>query len=184
VLSAVQVVLAARSTSDPASLQRADAVAIDARLPSGSTLGTDLSDRLATAVDLVDQGLGPRLVVVLFPRSDANEKQIAAAARGLLDRRGLAHRFRVLAEPSGTDGLRSIASAIGGAKPTAIVVTDAIDELWTKGAATSAGIIPEIASTPESKVAIWQEVGPLVRESTGVAAGRIIGDLRAYWAAD
>jgi hypothetical protein len=84
---------------------------------------------------------------------------------------------------SGTDGLKQIAQTLGP-EATTLIVTDAIDDLWTKGAATSAGLEPVVVPATGSKVGLYTEVGPFVRETSGVAAGRIIGDLRATWAAD
>jgi hypothetical protein len=184
VLSAVQVVLASRASTDPGDLHRARAIAVDGPVARGSKLGTDLTARLSTAVSLVKADLAPRLIVVLVTPKGANPAPARAAATTYLERNGLSRaQITVSDSTSGTDGLRKIASELGGIDPKAIIVTDAIDVLWTKGAAASAGITPQIDPAAGSKVSLWQEIGPLARETSGVAAGRIIGDLRATWAA-
>jgi len=183
VLSAIQVVLASRTSTDLSTFHRADAVAVDGTVGTGATLGSDLTARLTTAAAVVKSGLAPRVVGVLNTPPGSDPAATAQAA-AILTQNGLSPgQYQITSTAGGTSWLQIVASHIGGSKPPVIVVTDAIDALWTKGAATGAGMTPQIDPAAGSKVFLWKEFGSLVRETTGVAAGRIIGDGRASWAA-
>jgi hypothetical protein len=183
VLSAVQVALASRATSNPADLHPSSAIVVDGPYEDSGALGSDLTDRLQTAGILYAAHLAPRVVVSLVG-DPASRASATGAITTLLQQSGVpASAITPLSATSGTDGLKQIAQTLGP-EATTLIVTDAIDVLWTKGAATSAGLEPVIVPATHSKVGLYTEVGPLVRETSGVAAGRIIGDLRATWAAD
>ena len=182
VLSAVQVVLASRASASPSAYHDASAIVVLGAPAPGGTPGTDLTGRLDTAVALYGAHLSNRVLVTGSGGNAASAGVVQASSAWLA-----AHGV-----PSSAVGTVDSEDAIGGLKgavtslghgASVLVVTDAIDVLWTKGAATSAGLMPQVVPASGSKVAIYTEIGPLARQTAGVAAGRIIGDLRATWAA-
>ena len=92
-------------------------------------------------------------------------------------------RVEVLTSSNVTEELSSVAKRVGH-ENRVLIVTDAIDALWTEGVASGAGLQPEISSPPATKRFLTSELAALWREATGVAVGRIIGFHRTGWAGD
>jgi hypothetical protein len=85
--------------------------------------------------------------------------------------------------PTNDAGALADVSSIYGHGSNVIVVTDSIDALWTRGAASSTGLIAEVSSPSGSNKQFYDEFGPLWHQVTGVAVGRIIGYGRVGWSA-
>jgi uncharacterized SAM-binding protein YcdF (DUF218 family) len=182
ILSAVQVVLASRASTAASDYHRASAIVLLGAPAPGGTPGTDLTRRLETAASLYQAHLAGRVVVTGSGTAAASAEGVGAATTWLTSHGIPGGAIESVSSTDAVGGLKGAAATLGRGT-TVLVVTDAIDALWTKGAAASAGLTPQIVPAADSKVTLYTEIGPLLRQTTGVAAGRIIGDLRATWAA-
>jgi hypothetical protein len=181
VLSAIQVELAARGSTTPSAYTSAPAIVVLAPYGSTGSIDAAVTDRLQSAGAFYTAHLAPRVVVALCGNAQGSTSARSAISTALVGDGVPSATTTYLDSSSVVDGIRSVGSTLGSGSK-AIVVTDAVNALWTKGAAVGAGLDPQVAPTPQSKVAVYSEIVPLLREATGVAAGRIIGDLRAFWA--
>jgi uncharacterized SAM-binding protein YcdF (DUF218 family) len=182
ILSGVQVVLASRASSSPSAYHRASAIVVLGASIANEPSKTAFTRRLTTAATLYAAHLSRRVIVTGTGDSEASQGVIDLAS-SWLESHGVPDT--VITPVGATDavgGLRGVDRSLGNGS-TVLVVTNAIDDLWTKGAAASAGLSPQVVPAAGSKVAVYTEVAPLARQASGVAAGRIIGDLRATWAA-
>jgi vancomycin permeability regulator SanA len=177
VVSAVQVVMA--SGAAPAATAGAIVVPGSTAAGQGSP-DADLVARLQGAVDLFKAKVAPTIVVV-GPASTTGAS-VPSSAEGWLTSAGVpASAIRAVASSNASE-FSAVAATIGTSAPV-IIVTDAVDALWSRSAAAAAGLQASVAAAPGSKVAVVNEVGSLIREATGIAAGRIIGYHNASWAA-
>lgn len=183
VLSGIQVVLAAKGSTDPTQYRAASDIVVVAPYGAGGAIDSEVSARLESAGGLFVAHLAPTVLVALA--GDPAEFDTArSAAAAVLSSSGVnvaATHFSPVSAVS--DALPMVAASVG-AGTSVIIVTDAINALWTKGDAVGLGFAPQIVPTSLSKVAVYSEIDALLRETTGVAAGRIIGDQRASWAAN
>ncbi|HTW99593.1 MAG TPA: hypothetical protein VMD59_12490, partial [Acidimicrobiales bacterium] len=77
--------------------------------------------------------------------------------------------------------LRAAGAALGSGT-SVLVVTDAIDAMWIERAAPEDGLAATVVPATGSEPLFFKELGAVWRETSAVAAGRIIGFGRASWA--
>lgn len=182
VTSGIQVVTASRQAADPSSSTRAAAVVVlPAPLLQGSAPSPDLVARLQEALALSQAGVAPKVIVAGAP-AKAGATSPASVAKAWLVARGVpASTVLTLSTRTSTATLSAVAAVVG-TPATIVAVTDAMDALFTRGAAASdqltAIVAPAVGSTSISAT----DFGPLWRQATGVAVGRVIGYSRATWA--
>jgi hypothetical protein len=184
VVTAVQVELAARVPNGPLAVApKASAIVVLGAAPTDGKLSADAKARLAEAKALYGAKLAPRLVVA------GNEQLngVLGAAASWLTAHGVPvlPAYQVFADDSSTQ-LRLVATELHAEPPPAtpvpvIVVTDAIDALWTEHAAAEDGLAATVVA-PSGAPLSQHEIGPLWRETSAVAVGRIIGFGRVTWA--
>lgn len=187
VASGVQVITASRQQVNAASVGRAAAIVVlPARPPSGtaaaaSSSSSDLVDRLEEALQLYRSQVAPKLVVAGAPASPGDPSPAVTAERWLEARHVPAGSMLRLATATPTATLSAVA-AILGTPARIVVVTDAMDALFTRGAAASDGLTAVVAPAVGSTGIKMSDLGPLWRQATGVAVGRVIGFAHATWA--
>lgn len=183
VVSGFQVVSASHlPTAAGGVLPGARAIVVLGAPTDGSQPGTDLSARLEQALALYQARQAPTLFVVGAQAQGANgaEPQVMAS---WLETRGVpAQAVLQVTAPDAATGLSEVATQLGNGVKV-VVVTDAIDALWTKGAASRDGLTAVVSPAIGSEKAFYEELGQLWRQATGVAVGRVIGYANAPWAA-
>jgi hypothetical protein len=189
VVSGYQVVAASHLPTSARSVHTApDAVVLGAPLVGGAP-GADLTARLQQALLLYQDKVVTHVLVAGSSSAGSTGGTGAAspvsqpeAERTWLVAYGVptANIREVVAQNAST-ALFDIAGMLGSGSKV-VVVTDAIDALWTKNAASKDGLAPEISPAVGSERVVTSEIGPLWREATGVAVGRLIGYGRATWA--
>jgi uncharacterized SAM-binding protein YcdF (DUF218 family) len=182
VLTGFQVALASRASTNAADYHQSSAIVILGSPAPGGVPGMDFVSRLTTAAALYSVHLAPKVILTGVGGSTTSPDVIVAGRSWLANNGVPASAISSVASADAVGGLKSAAASLG-ANARVLIITDAIDLLWTKGAATSAGLAPTVVPAKGSKVALYSEIGRFAIQTTGVAAGRIIGDLRATWAA-
>jgi hypothetical protein len=150
--------------------------------PSSGTAGpsADLLGRLQHGLALYQSHAAP-LLIVAGP-SVASGPTVPDAAKTWLVGQGVpASAVTSLVTANGSE-FDAVAKALGRGRAV-IVVTDAVDALWAKDAASGAGLVVGVSPVPGTKAAVFTQLAPLFRQATGVAAGRVIGYGHASWAA-
>ncbi len=180
-VTAVQVILASRASASPGAYPSAAAIVVLGASAPGGTPGQRYTDRLETGASLYGAHLASRVILTGDDPSGSSTSVTSAGATWLEGHGIPSGAVTTLPASSAVGGLRGVDATLPTGS-TVLVVTDAIDVLWTRGAAKSAGLSANVVPAAQSKVAAYSEVGPLWRETSGVAVGRIIGDLRASWA--
>ena len=181
IISGVQVVTASRTTTDPTNVGAASAIVVLGSPAARSGSSADLRARLSWAARLYAAGRASKVAVATSGSggSVAGNSELVGALRGA----GVPTSSIVQLSASGPSSELSAARRQFGDGARVIVVTDAIDALWTSGAATGDGLKPEVSSPPSSHKIVFSEAGQLWKEASGVAVGRAIGFGRATWAA-
>lgn len=187
VVSGFQVVSASHLSTEVSAVGPARAVVVLGAPVTGSEPGPDLTARLQQALLLYQAKRAPTLVIAGAPATAAAASVPASAAvtsvaESWLTANGVpASSIVTVSATDAASGLSQAVSVLGkGAQ--VIVVTDAIDALWTKGAASHLGLSAQVSPAVGSEKAFYSELGPLWRQATGVAVGRLIGYTRATWA--
>jgi hypothetical protein len=181
VVCGVQVVTASRLSTAPSAVHRASAIVILGQ-PVARSDQADLVFRLRQTALLYRHGRARHVVVTWFPPSTGSVGSIAYEY-GWLEAHGVPSSALIkLKAPNAVVALSQTAKRLGK-RTSVIVVTNAIDALWTEGTGTGDGLSVQVSPTPSSKKLVFLELWPLVREATGVAVGRIFGFGRASWAA-
>jgi len=181
IVCGVQVVNASSLSAAPGAVRRASAIIVIGQ-PVASADRSDLVARLRQAALLYRHGRAPQVVLTWSPPPKGSVGSVSFESSWLG-----AHGV----PPSALAELRASNSAVAlsraakflGKGRGVIVVTDAIDALWTEGAGAGDGLSVQVSPPPSSKKFVFAEFGPLVREATGVAVGRVFGFGRISWAA-
>lgn len=182
VVSGFQVVFASRLSTEVSAVGPARAVVVLGAPTVGSGPGPDLTARLQQALLLYEAKRAPTIVVT-GPPAVAGNAAVTSAASSWLTANGVpAASILTVSATNAASGL-SQATSILGKGAQVIVVTDAIDTLWTKGAAANVGLTAQVSPAVGSERPFYDEPGLLWREATGVAVGRLVDYTRATWAA-
>ncbi len=181
VVSGVQVYQASRTSSAIDAVPAASAIVVIGTPIAGSQPSADLAGRLEQALLLYEGHRAPTILVTGMPAS-ASSAPVPEVARRWLVAQGVPSAAVIPVSASTPASGLALATSELGTRRDVIVVTDAMDTLWAKDAATQAGLAPELSPVSGSARGLLGEFGPLWREATGVALGRIIGYGRVPWA--
>jgi len=189
VVTGFQVVTASHLPTSAAAVRPARAIVVLGAPVVGRVAGPDLVARLEQALALYQAKLAPTVVVTGAPAVAASGATPASAAvttvsAAWLEARGVPVSSVVAAPASGAPAGISAAAARLAHGAQVIVVTDAIDALWVKGAASRIGLVTQVSPAVGSEKSVVTEVGPLWRQATAVAVGRLIGYGRTTWVGD
>lgn len=190
-VSGVQVIVASRQGVPASGAGPAAAIVVLPASLEGSAPSPDLLGRLEEARSLYRAGVAPKVLVAATSQastsqvsggSSATGPSPSAIARAWLVAQGVP-AGSVVALHSTTAAQTLSAAAVLLAPPAkVVVVTDAMDALFTRGAAGADGLQAVVAPAVGSSAIALSDLGPLWRQATGVAVGRVIGYSRASWA--
>ncbi|HLX78852.1 MAG TPA: hypothetical protein VKR27_08195, partial [Acidimicrobiales bacterium] len=179
---AVQVVMASRLTTTPSKVRSASAIVVVDSPTSSSSAMSDMAARLKWTSRLYGARRA-KSVVVIATRSGSAGPWLNFAVQTLRKEGVPRSAILRLSSSSVTQAFSDAAKRIRH-NARVIVVTDAIDALWTEGASSAGGLRVEISSPPGSHKSVLSETGQLWRQTFGVAMGRVIGFGRTTWAAN
>jgi vancomycin permeability regulator SanA len=180
IVSGVQVVGASNAVDTASAVAPAAAIiVIGAPLVDGAP-GPVLLARLEQALALYQATRAPRLVLTGATLAGGSEP---ASEESWLTARSVPRQALTAAGGGSVIDDLTAAARVLGSGTSAIVVTDAIDTLWTTKTAAALGLEVSVSPDPASKKFVFDEIGPLWRQATAVAAGRIIGYKHTTWAA-
>ncbi len=181
IVCGVQVVEASRLSAVPSAVHPASAIVVLGQ-PVAKADRADLISRLGQAVLLYRDHRSSRVIVTWSPPPAGSVGSIAYEKKFLVGPGVPRRDLTFVAAPDASTALSKTAKLLGKGT-SVIVVTDAIDALWTQGAGAGDGLSVAVSPPPSSKKLVFTELGPFVRETTGVAVGRIFGFGRISWAA-
>lgn len=179
IFCAVQVVRASQPAPVPSGSNHfATILVIGTPLQTGA-LTPDLTARLETAASLFSSHDAPRILVTGPSSSGTSATDLE---RSWLVQHGVAPSA-ITALPA-ANAAQSIAASVQslGTGARVVIVTDAIDTLWTQSAASHAGLQPRIAAAQGSERLFVFEILPMLREASAIAVGRVIGYEHTSWA--
>ncbi|HUY29974.1 MAG TPA: ElyC/SanA/YdcF family protein [Acidimicrobiales bacterium] len=189
VVTGFQVVTASHLPTTTASLRPARSIVVlGAPLVDGAP-GPVLLARLEQALTLYEAKLAPQVIVTGAPAQPATATTPAVAsvtriATSWLESNGVPTSSILGLPAAGAPAGVAAAAGVAGSGTHVIVVTDAIDALWAKGAASRSGLVAQVSPAVGSERSITSELGPLWRQATAVAVGRLIGYGRTTWVGD
>ncbi len=181
IVCGVQVVEASRLSAAPSAVHPASAIVVLGQ-PVARADRADLRSRLGQAALLYRHDRSRRVIVTWSPPRAGSVGSSAYEKKFLVHDRVPPRALTFVAAPDASTALSKTAKLLGKGT-SVIVVTDAIDALWTRGAGAGDGLSVAVSPPPSSKKLVFTELGPLVRETAGVAVGRIFGFGRFSWAA-
>jgi hypothetical protein len=179
VVSGVQVITASRQQVDAATAGRVAAIVVLPAPLNGRALSPDLIGRLQEALQLSRAGVARQVIVAGTPAAPGDLSPALVAKRWLVARH--VSPVTTLATDTPTATFSAVAALVGPSAPV-VAVTDAMDALFTRGAAAAAGLRAEVAPAVGSTGISVSDLGPLWRQATGVAVGRVVGYQHAGWA--
>lgn len=181
VVSGVQVVTASRQAPSTAAVGKAAAIVVLPAPLEGSAPSADLLGRLQEALALARQKVATKVIVAGAP-AHAGAPSPSAVAKSWLVARGVAAGDVLALSSSTSTATLSAVAAVVGPQARIVAVTDAMDALFTRGAASTEGLTAVVVPAAGSTSIATSDLGPLWRQATGVAVGRVIGYSRATWA--
>ena len=181
VICAVQVVTASRLPTSPMKIRSASAIVVVDTPATSSSAVRDMASRLKWTSRLYSARRA-KSVVIISTRSSSPVPALNSAVHTLQSEGVPSSAVVRLSSSSLMQGFSDTASRLGHGA-SAIVVTDAIDALWTEGVSTADGLKVQISSPPSSQKIVFSELDQLWRQASGVAVGRVIGFGRTPWAA-
>ncbi|HXZ83272.1 MAG TPA: ElyC/SanA/YdcF family protein [Acidimicrobiales bacterium] len=177
VVCGVQVVISSRLSTAPSAIKPAMAIVVLGQPVANRSAGADLSARLKQAATLyADHRAG-----LVFVTGSAASLRVEWNLLRKTYHVAPSALKRVSAADASIALLETSKALMSG--NSVIIVTDAIDALWAKYVGAQDGLSVQVSPPASSEKLIFSELGPLVRESTGVAVGRIFGFGHAPWAA-
>jgi hypothetical protein len=179
VVTGVQVEIASRATRLPSRAEHAAAIVVTGT-PGTPNMSADYRAKLRIASSLFSRRLAPLLIVAVpsgASRAGALSAQRTKEFGSILKPHQVA---AVLAADAGKEFSR-VEKRIGRGHRV-IIVTDAINALYMESCAASDGLVPEVVAPPASKKTVFSQISSLLRETSGVAVGRVIGFGNATWA--
>ncbi len=181
VVSGVQVYNASKAAPAVDAIAPAQAIVVVAAPAPGGRPGATFSGRLQETLLLYRAHRAPK-VLVSDPASGAAAGAGGVGARWLESQQVPASAVMVLPPGSANSAFESAAALLGQGTHV-IVVADALDQLWTAGAASAAGLDPSVAVAVGSEKPFYRELGALATQAAGVAVGRVAGYGTASFAA-
>ncbi len=185
-VSAYQVVSASHLPTSPTAVTSAQAIVVlgapAVSTPLGVQPGSDYHARLAQALALYRAHEAPEVVVAGTPAAIGSPAEVPVGTSWLVGSGVARSSITDVVADDAASALSQVASLLP-ARAKVIVVTDAIDALWTKGAGSKTGLVVQVSPAQGSERAFYQEFDQLWRQATGVAVGRLIGYVNTPWAA-
>ena len=191
VVSGVQVIVASRQAVPTSAMAGSRAIVVLPAALEGSAPSPDLLGRLEEARSLYQAGVAPTVLVAAVPQTSSGSSPAGAPSTGpspsaiarawLVGQHVGAGAVVALHSTTAAETL-SAAAALLGTPAKVVVVTDAMDALFSRGAAAADGLQAVVAPAVGSSSIAVSELGPLWRQATGVAVGRVIGYGRVGWA--
>ena len=192
-VTGVQVVLAENSIGISSSpTQRVDAIVVLVPEQSASVATADLVARLQETLLLLQNRVASHVILVSTQKtgltslihssgSPSFNAGLESAKKWLITH-GIPNSDVVGTFNGATyDALLSAARSISSANQV-VIVTDAIDRLWVSHTAKSAGLnVERIYAAVGSQKLFINELGSTWLQTSGVAAGRIIGFSHTSW---
>jgi uncharacterized SAM-binding protein YcdF (DUF218 family) len=177
VVCGVQVVIASRLATAPSAVKPALAIVVLGQPVVNGSAGVDLAARLEQAATLYEDHRASSIVVT-GPRTS-----LSVEARLLLRdcHDASPTLIKVQASDAAVALLKTARRLTRG--NSVIVVTDAIDAQWVRYVGAEDGLFVQVSPPASSEKLVFSELGPLVRESTGIAVGRLVGFGHVPWAA-
>lgn len=201
VVSGVQVIVASRQGIPTSGMTGSAAIVVLPASLEGSAPSPDLLGRLEEARSLYRAGVAPKLLVAATPQAATGSSATgssatgssatasattgpspSAIARAWLVGQGVPAGSVVALHSATAAETLSASAALLGTPAKVVVVTDAMDALFARGAAGADGLQAVVAPAVGSSSIAVSDLGPLWRQATGVAVGRVIGYSRVGWA--
>jgi hypothetical protein len=190
IVSGAQVISASNAHSNPTKSEaKATTILVMTPTPSAQVASPDLFARLQEARLLYEAKAAPRIFLASIAKASSGPLWQEAMQEDSVAKLWLVSQGIPTTAISGAGGSTSyqalkMAEKGIGERSSVDIVTDAINILWTSHAAAAAALkVNAIFPAAESKRFVTGELEPLWRETTGVAAGRIIGFSRTSWTA-
>lgn len=181
VASGVQVITASRQQVDPVSAGHVQAIVVLPAPLRNGVPSADLIGRLQEALRLYRAGVASKVMVAGVPATAGAPSPAIVARSWLVARQVPSTAVLPLSTATASATLSAVAAVVGtGAK--VVAVTDAMDALFTRGAASADGLSATVAPAVGSTGIALSDLGPLWRQATGVAVGRVIGYSHVSWA--
>jgi uncharacterized SAM-binding protein YcdF (DUF218 family) len=168
----VQVWLASRQDDRP----RSDAIVVMGAAQYDGVPSPVLASRLDHALELWNEGVAP-VVVVTGGRQPGDRFTEATASATYLHSRGVPDSA-ILREVDGRSSWESLAAVRGflpGQHPSVVLVSDPFHAKRIEAIAEEVGLAAAVSPTRTSPIAGGDELRSMVRETAGVAVGRLIG---------
>lgn len=188
VYSGVQVVIASNAKAAPIRpTTPVSSIVVMLPGPSDTTTSPDVIGRLNEAVSLYRSKLAQNIKLLTVATSTSGAQwnktlQERAAAMQWLIAQGVPGAN--IRYNNGTTSFTALVSTARSLRSSnrVVIVTDAINHLWISGAATSSGLnVAAVYPGVGSKKLFVFEPGSFVRQTTGVALGRVIGYGHTTW---
>ncbi len=182
VVSGYQVVSASHLPTSATAVPRAQAIVVLGAPAVGTAPGPDYLARLEQALALYRAHEASEVVVTGSPALAGSSGEVAVGESWLAGSGVARSNLSSVVADDAASALVQVAAVLP-ARSTVIVVTDAIDALWTTGAGSKAGLVVHVSPAVGSEKAFYLELDQLWRQATGVAVGRLIGYVNTPWAA-
>jgi uncharacterized SAM-binding protein YcdF (DUF218 family) len=181
IVCAVQIATNSGLAAAPTSVGPVQAIVVMGAPAAGTQPSSDMLGRLRQGLLLYKSHRAPGIVVTgsLGP---AGEPSTTSIESSWLRQNGVPKTSIEIVQASGVTQSLFQASALIGSGTRTIIVTDAVDALYDKAAATSLGLNTQISPAVGSKKAFFTELEALFREASALAAGRVVGYARISWA--
>ncbi len=189
IFSGVQVVTASNASTEPLGQPpKTSAIVVMMPRPTSAITTPDLAGRINEAVRLFRAKVAPQIILASESPSTLGVHKEEATAEIAVARASIAAQdvpnsaVETLIGGSDTYSLLVIVAKRVGSTSRVAIVTSAIADLWTKNAASSAGlVVARIYPSTGSKRFFALEADALWRQTTGVAVGRILGYQITTW---
>jgi len=182
VVSGYQVVSASHLPTSAAASPRSQAIVVLGAPVVGTAPGPDYLARLEQALALYRAHAAPQVVVTGSPALAGSPSEVAVGEDWLAGSGVARSNLSSVVADDAASALVQVSAALP-ARASVVVVTDAIDALWTTGAGSKAGLVVHVSPAVGSEKAFYQQFDELWRQATGVAVGRLIGYVNTPWAA-
>lgn len=188
IYSGVQVVIASNASATPTQPSLPiSAIIVMVPSPSSTLLSSDLVGRLDETYLLYQARVSQNVVLLTVTTAKSGSQRTKSMQEESAAKQWLIAKGVPTARISGNNGSTSYAVLARTAKTLqtsnrVVIVTDAINHLWVSGAATSSGLgVAAIYPGNGSRKLFILEPGSFVRQTAGVALGRVIGYGHTTW---
>ena len=179
VVTCVQVVMAGRLPTGTKGLLTASTIVVIGGSGNPTALSQDLVSRLEEGLSCYRAHLATTITVT--GSAPDGPPSMASAEASWLEVNGVNSKaIRQVMAPNTAAQLNIVATNLKRGHRV-IVVSDAIDDLWVKGAVVADGLSVEFAPALGSVRPFYDQLGAVISQTSAVAAGRIIGFSQVSW---